>query len=70
MFLTDSQLEDLTGYVSRRAQARWLAANGYRFDVRSDGRPNVLLRQLEERQVGKSERARPGPDFSWMTEAG
>jgi len=30
MFLTDSQLEDLTGYRSRRAQARWLAENGYR----------------------------------------
>lgn len=66
MFLTDAQLEEMTGYRTYTGQAKWLAENGYAFDVRRDGRPNVLLDQVRARQrCGEAER-KPGPDFSWL----
>ncbi len=69
MFLSTAELQDLTGYVQPAAQRRWLAENGYRFDVRSDGRPSVLADQVRARQNGQVSQRKPGPDFSWMTEA-
>jgi hypothetical protein len=65
MFLSSSQLVDMTGYRSKKAQGRWLLENGYKFDVRSDGKPNVLLDQVRERQCKKLE-STPGPDLSWL----
>lgn len=70
MFLTTEQLQEMTGYQTYSRMVVWLADNGYSFDVRSDGRPNVLLEQVRERQVarGKSGKSKPGPDFSWLPE--
>lgn len=65
MFLSRNQLTEMTGYRNHSAQIRWLVDNGYSFDVRSDGRPNVLLDQVRERQCNSMERA-PGPDLSWL----
>jgi hypothetical protein len=50
MFMTPEQLEQLSGYVKPALQRRWLAANGFRFEVRADGRPAVLVSQVESRQ--------------------
>jgi len=50
LFLTKEQLTELTGYKFHSKQALWLAENGYSFDIRSDGRPNVLHQQVIERQ--------------------
>ena len=58
MFLTRKQLRNMTGFKSYASQRRWLADNGYSFDVRSDGRPNVLHQQVIERQC-KGVEARP-----------
>lgn len=58
MFLSTDQLAEMTGYRAHGKQARWLAENGYMFDIRSDGRPNVLHQQVIERQC-KGARARP-----------
>ncbi len=74
MFLSPDDLKELTGYVQYTAQCRWLAANGYQFDRRRDGRPMVLVDQIRARQ-GAAEPAndsesKPGPDFGWMDEAG
>jgi len=68
MFLSSEDLHDLTGYKSARKQAEWLTGNGYHFDLRADGRPNVLLAQLRERQRcgAKMPANRERPDFSWM----
>lgn len=65
MFLGKKQLVKMTGYKSFAGQARWLIRNGYRFDVRSDGKPNVLIDQVRERQC-KNLNSTPGPDLSWM----
>jgi hypothetical protein len=65
MFLTAEQLEALTGYRKPALQRRWLLHNGYTFDVRADGRPAVLVAQVEARQTPSSKRgATELPDFS------
>ena len=65
MFLSQEQLVDMTGYRTKSAQVRWLLRNGYVFDIRSDGRPNVLLDQVRERQC-KETSSTPGPDLAWL----
>ena len=68
MFLSTENLRELTGYKSGRKQAEWLVSNGYAFDLRADGRPNVLLAQLRQRQGCRTQAhaARANPNFSWM----
>ena len=51
MFLSSDNIKALTGYTRPTDQRRWLVANGYRFDVRADGRPSVLVAQVEARQL-------------------
>lgn len=64
MFLTSDQLKELTGYKKPALQRRWLLENGYRFDVRADGRPSVLAEQVQARQrVRRAERA-THPDWA------
>lgn len=69
MFLTADELRDLTGYVQQAAQARWLADNGYQFDLRSDGRPNVLRQQVVERQCRRTE-SKPVPNLAFLEKTG
>ena len=57
MFLTADQLSELTGYRKPGLQRRWLTDSGYRFDVRADGRPVVLVAQVQARQLGNAQRA-------------
>ncbi len=65
MLLNEKQLHDLSGYRQPKKQAQWLSENGYSFDVRSDGRPNVLVNQLHERQCkGASRGAKTEPNFA------
>lgn len=63
MFLSKPQLVALTGYRSNKAQSKWLANNGYKFDIRADGQPVVLVEQLRQRQCLKSD-SKPGPNLS------
>ncbi len=69
MFLTNEELQEMTGYKNHSIQVTWLTDNGYRFDVRCDGRPNVLWDQVRERQCKNAE-SKPGPDLSWLDETG
>lgn len=66
MFLSADDLRALTGYVKPALQRRWLLANGYKFDVRADGRPAVLVSQVEQRQAVRAERVTSSarPDWS------
>lgn len=47
MFLTREELIELTGYKLGKKQCKWLARNGYKFDVRADGRPAVARALFE-----------------------
>lgn len=47
MFLTYEDLVDLTGYKYKSLQKRWLVEAGYKFSVRRDGFPCVLISHIE-----------------------
>ena len=49
MFLSATELQELTGYRKPALQLRWLAENSYSFDVRGDGRPVVSRTYYEGR---------------------
>ena len=51
MFLTRTEIESLTGYKTGARQCRWLAANGYSFDVRADGRPALSRDHYESKHA-------------------
>ncbi len=51
MFLSQTDIAELTGYRKPVLQRRWLLRNGYRFDVRGDGRPALLEAQVRARQL-------------------
>lgn len=69
--MTTAQLEEMTGYKRHADQCTWLSANGYNFDVRCDGRPNVLPEQVRLRQCGDrlQTESKPVPDLSILTRA-
>lgn len=41
IFLTYSEISELTGCRQKAAQRRWLDRNGIRYFIRADGRPAV-----------------------------
>lgn len=47
MFLTQQQIQELTGYRRKCEQVRWLRKNGIRHYVRADGHPTVPANALE-----------------------
>ena len=65
MFLSADDLRALTGYVKPALQRRWLLANGYKFDVRADGRPAVLVSQVEQRQAVRAEHVTSDVEPNW-----
>lgn len=64
MFLTAHELLELTGYKRRTAQAEWLRARAWVFELSHDGSPKVL-RKYAEARMGAAELAIPSrPDFT------
>ena len=47
MFLTRSEIEELTGYKTPATQTRWLQDNGFLFKIGADGYPRLLLTEVE-----------------------
>lgn len=65
MFLTQDEIETLTGYVKHKKQREWLAKNGYSFKVACSGRP-IVSRTHSESQLSGSASAQPAkwePNF-------
>ena len=52
MFLTPTELTELTGLKRGSAQARWLAQAGIRHVLAADGRPRVLRAEVERAMLG------------------
>jgi hypothetical protein len=65
MFLSADDLRALTGYAKPSLQRRWLLEHGYRFDVRADGRPAVLVAQVEARQTADGSRITSRVEPNW-----
>lgn len=49
MFLSDRELEELTGYRSSSAQTGWLRRHGWRFVLNRMGQPRVARAYCEAR---------------------
>ena len=58
MWLSESELIDLTGYKKPACQVRWLKEKRIKHFVRRDGRPIVLIANLQPQ--GKEERTELG----------
>ena len=63
-FLTESEIERMTGYRQPAAQIRWLQKWRIRHTVSRSGRPNVTAAALEGR-----ERVRSEPNFEALRES-
>ncbi len=63
MFLTPAELAELTGRKRPSLQRAWLVQNGYKFDVRADGRPSLLRAAVEARQGARSAPRTSGPNW-------
>ncbi len=69
MFLTDADLQSLTGYKRPAEQRRWLTSHGWAFEVRADGKNRVLVEEAHAKmltpQTGARARAR---NTGWSAE--
>lgn len=49
MFMTETELYDLTGYKSPSAQVRWLKAHAWKFVLTCTGKPRVSRTYCEQK---------------------
>ena len=71
MFLSKSELEELTGYSRFSAQIRWLKSRGYRYERNAAGRPIVSVLEYKQHAVSGQKTARnDSPDFTFLKELG
>lgn len=61
MFLSRTELADMTGYTKKSAQIRWLTAERFPFVVAGDGEPKVLRTAVTTRLGGKEPASRKEP---------
>jgi len=54
MFLTDSEIEQLTGYKRPADQRRWLTNRGWCFEVRADGKNSILIEEARARLLSRN----------------
>lgn len=64
MFLTVTELQELTGYRKPALQRRWLTENAYSFDVRADGCPVVSRASYESRHQAPLARKKTRPNLA------
>lgn len=62
MFLTESELQTLSGKVKPSAQMRWLKAEKIAYITGGDGKPKVL-RDLVVARLGGTGQTRPEPQL-------
>lgn len=62
MFLTEAELQTLSGKVKATAQVRWLKSEKIAHIIGGDGKPKVL-RDLVIARLGGSAQTRPEPQL-------
>lgn len=50
LFLTNDELQELTGYKRGSDQARWLRAQGYYVETNARGVPRITQKQVDEKR--------------------
>ncbi len=63
LFLTDAEIEYMTGYKQPAAQIRWLRKFGIRHVVNAFGHPRVTRSTVEGTRKTEPARPRIGPNF-------
>ena len=53
MFLTWTEISELTGYKYKKLQIKWLLSRGYKFEVSANGSPKILKTYVEQILGGK-----------------
>lgn len=64
LFLTPTDIEDLTDYKLPAKQCDWLRRNGIRHTIGRSGRPKVLKTELDRLLYGGVASAQENPDLS------
>ena len=54
MLLSESDIQDLTGYTRPSAQVRWLRHNGWKFTLNAHSKPVVALAEFNRHLVQAS----------------
>lgn len=66
MFLTDTELFDLTGYRRNADRCRWLSEHNWKFEKSAiTGKPVVLRSYAESQLSGAAVKAEPKLNLSW-----
>lgn len=66
MFLTQSELAELTERKRKGEQIAWLKANGYHYAIGANGHAKVLREHLQARLCGISAPTAPAsPEPNW-----
>lgn len=66
MFLTQSELAELTERKRKGEQIAWLKKNGYHFAIGANGHARVLREHVQARLCGISTHDAPGmPEPNW-----
>lgn len=62
MFLSQEEVQELTGYKKYTCQARWLRSNGFKYVIGYDGKPkvtadhvNILMGSIDKNARKKTE---------------
>jgi len=66
MFLTETEIERLTGLKRYSAQVRWLRKKGYRLEVNGLGQPIVAVAEYNRKNVGGSAVREQEPNWGAM----
>lgn len=75
MFLSETDLQSLTGYKRPADQRRWLTSHGWGFEVRADGKNRVLHEEARARMLSTGSRPKRAarsaePDLESLRELG
>jgi hypothetical protein len=68
-YLSDLEVEELTGYIQPRRQARWLVENGFRPMINGRGKVRVARDAMSARQAAAI-KSKTEPDFSRIRRTG
>ena len=70
IFLSESEIRELTGRVRQADQRRWLRERGWMFEENANGRPIVLRTYAETRLGGEAAKpAEKRPNFTAIRKA-
>jgi len=65
IFLSDKDINCLTGRLRPSAQCRWLQHNGWKYTVNQLGRPVVAFAEAERKLVGTSTNQSSSKEPNW-----